>query len=157
DFYVDPWGAVPRAVITHAHGDHARYGSDAYLCTTDGLPLLRRRFGSGTSIQALAYGESILLGTTRVSLHPAGHVRGSAQVRIESGEGVWVVSGDYKRAPDPTCAAFDVVPCDTFVTESTFGLPIYRWDATTVVIDEIMTWWRGNAEKGLTSVIFCYT
>jgi putative mRNA 3-end processing factor len=154
DFYIDPWGAVPRAVITHAHGDHARFGSDAYLCATDCAPLLQRRFGPSASIQAVPYGESIRLGETQVSLHPAGHVLGSAQVRIEGSDGVWVLSGDYKRAADPTCAAFEVLPCDTFVTESTFGLPIYRWDPTGVVIDEIMTWWRGNAEKGLTSVIF---
>jgi putative mRNA 3-end processing factor len=157
DFYIDPWGAVPRAVITHAHGDHARFGSDAYLCAAGCAPLLQRRFGPGAAIQAVAYGESMSLGGVRVSLHPAGHVLGSAQVRLEGADGVWVVSGDYKRAADPTCAAFDVVPCDTFVTESTFGLPIYRWDATSAVIDEIMAWWRGNAAHGLTSVIFCYT
>ena len=157
DFYIDPWGAVPRAVITHAHGDHARFGSDAYLCTADCAPLLRRRFGPSASIQAASYGEPILLNGVRVSLHPAGHVLGSAQVRIEGSDGVWVVSGDYKRAEDPTCAAFEVVLCDVFVTESTFGLPIYRWDPSTVIIDEIMAWWRANAAKGLTSVIFCYT
>jgi putative mRNA 3-end processing factor len=157
DFYIDPWGAVPRAVITHAHGDHARFGSDAYLCTTDGAPLLARRFGLSATIESLKYGESITLGQTRVSLHPAGHVLGSAQVRIEGTDGVWVVSGDYKRAPDPTCRAFEVVPCDTFVTESTFGLPIYHWDSTEAVIGEILAWWRSNAGRGLASVIFCYT
>ena len=157
DFYIDPWGAVPRAVITHAHGDHARFGSDAYLCAASCAPLLHRRFGPAASIQSVPYGESLTLGSTRVSLHPAGHVLGSVQVRIEGSDGVWVVSGDYKRAPDPTCDGFEVVPCDTFVSESTFGLPIYRWDPTAVVIDEIMDWWRGNAEKGLTSVIFCYS
>jgi putative mRNA 3-end processing factor len=157
DFYIDPWGNVPRAVITHAHGDHARLGSEAYLCTADCAPLLQRRFGASASIQAVSYGEQIKLGGVRLSLHPAGHVLGSAQVRIAGSEGVWVVSGDYKRAADPTCAAFEVVPCDTFVTESTFGLPIYHWDPTTVVIGDIMAWWRANAAKGLTSVIFCYT
>jgi putative mRNA 3-end processing factor len=157
DFYIDPWGPVPRALITHAHGDHARFGSDAYLCATDCAPLLARRFGPSAAIETAAYGTSIVLGSTRVSFHPAGHVLGSAQIRIEGREGVWVVSGDYKRAADPTCAPFEVVPCDTFVTESTFGLPIYRWDPTEAVIDEIMTWWRGNGDKGLASVIFCYT
>jgi putative mRNA 3-end processing factor len=156
DFYIDPWGPVPRAVITHAHGDHARLGSEAYLCATDCAPLLARRFGPGVTIESLPYGQPVTLGSTRVSLHPAGHVLGSAQIRIEGSDGVWVVSGDYKRAPDPTCAPFEAVPCDTFVTESTFGLPIYRWDPTAVVIDEILLWWRENAGKGLTSIIFCY-
>ncbi len=157
DFYIDPWQPVPRAVITHAHGDHARFGSDAYLCADPCAPLLRRRFGPSAAIEPLPSGRTISLGGTRVSFHPAGHVLGSAQVRIEGANGVWVVSGDYKRAPDPTCTPFEVVPCDTFVTESTFGLPIYRWDATTVVIGEVMDWWNGNRAKGLTSVLFCYT
>jgi putative mRNA 3-end processing factor len=93
----------------------------------------------------------------RVSFHPAGHVLGSAQIRIESPDGVWVVAGDYKRSADPTCVPFEPVRCDTFVTESTFGLPIYRWDDTRTVIDDIASWWRGNADAGRTSVLFCYT
>jgi putative mRNA 3-end processing factor len=157
DFHVDPWGAVPRAVITHAHGDHARVGSDAYLCVTDCAPLLRRRFGPSAHLESLAYGTPRLLGRVRVSFHPAGHILGSAQVRIEGPEGVWVVAGDYKRAPDPTCTPFEPIECNTFVTESTFGLPIYRWDPTHVVIGDIMQWWAANRERSLTSVIFCYT
>ena len=157
DFYVDPWQAVPRAVITHAHGDHARFGSAAYLCAVPCAPLLSRRFGSDVTIEAVPYGETIALGSTRVSFHPAGHVLGSAQVRLEGAAGVWVVSGDYKRAADSTCAPFEVVPCDTFVTESTFGLPIYSWDPTEVVVGEIMEWWQANADRGQTSVLFCYT
>src|SRR5687767_4359019 len=100
DFFVDPWGAVPRAVITHAHGDHARSGSAAYLCADACAPLLARRFGPDAVIESIPYGQPITLGRTRVSFHPAGHVLGSAQVRIEGPDGVWVVSGDYKRAPD---------------------------------------------------------
>ena len=157
DFHIDPWGAVPRALITHAHGDHARFGSAAYLCAAPCAPLLARRFGSETTIQSLPYGEPITVGRTRVSFHPAGHVLGSAQIRVEGPHGVWVASGDYKRAPDPTCAAFEVVPCDTFVTESTFGLPIYRWDPASVVMGEVMAWWHANRELGLASVLFCYT
>ena len=155
DFYVDPWGAVPRAVITHAHGDHARPGSAAYLCADPCAALLAHRFGPGAVIESLPYGQSITLGEARLSFHPAGHVLGSAQVRIEASGGVWVVSGDYKRAADPTCAAFEVVQCDTFVTESTFALPIYRWDATPVVIGELVEWWDAN--RGLASVVFCYS
>ncbi|MEO8077246.1 MAG: ligase-associated DNA damage response exonuclease [Acidobacteriota bacterium] len=155
-FHLDPWQPVSRAVITHAHGDHARPGSAAYLCANDSLPLLRRRFGRDACIESLPYGQSATVGTVRVSFHPAGHVLGSAQVRIESAEGVWIVSGDYKRVPDPTCAPFEPLRCDTFITESTFGLPIYRWDPTASVIDEIKGWWEANAAAGRASVLFCY-
>jgi putative mRNA 3-end processing factor len=157
DFHIDPWGAVPRAVITHAHGDHARPGSAAYLCSDATAPLLRRRFGGEASIETLPYGRPLMLGATTVSLHPAGHVLGSAQIRIEGREGVWVIAGDYKRAPDPTCLPFEVVPCDTFVTESTFGLPIYRWDDAALVLADLADWWQANAEHGRTSIVFCYT
>jgi len=157
DFYIDPWQGVARAVITHAHGDHARFGSTAYLCADDCAPLLRRRFGAATTIESLPYGASVVMGNVRVSFHPAGHILGSAQVRVEGADGIWVVSGDYKRASDPTCAPFDVVPCHTFVTESTFGLPIYHWDPTATVMNEIIEWWQGNAEQSRTSVLFCYS
>jgi putative mRNA 3-end processing factor len=157
DFHIDPWGSVPRALITHAHGDHARAGSRAYLCADPGAPLLARRFGPDAAIESVPYGEAVTLGTTRVSFHPAGHILGSAQIRIEGPGGVWVVGGDYKRAADPTCAPFEVVRCDTFVTESTFGLPIYRWDDTAVVIADLLAWWHRNRERGLASVLFCYT
>jgi putative mRNA 3-end processing factor len=157
DFHVDPWGPVPRALITHAHGDHARAGSAAYLCTDGTAPLLARRFGADARIESVAYGQPLTLGRTRVSFHPAGHVLGSAQIRIEGPDGIWVVAGDYKRAADPTCAPFEPVPCDVFVTESTFGLPIYRWDPTAQVIGELVAWWDANRDRGLTSIVFCYT
>jgi putative mRNA 3-end processing factor len=156
-FHIDPWAPVARALITHAHGDHARFGSAAYLCSDPCVPLLRRRFGSDAAIESVGYGQRLTLGTTRVSFHPAGHILGSAQVRIESAGGVWVVSGDYKVAADPTCTPFEAVTCDTFVTESTFALPIYRWDPVDMVIAEILSWWELNRERGLTSVLFCYT
>jgi putative mRNA 3-end processing factor len=157
DFHIDPWQSVARAVITHAHGDHARPGSDAYLCAAPCAPLLRRRLGSDITIETLDYGRPLVLGHTRVSFHPAGHILGSAQVRVEGTAGVWVVSGDYKRAFDPTCAPFEVVPCDTFVSETTFGLPIYRWDPTATIVLEIRDWWEQNRATGLASVLFCYT
>jgi len=156
-FHVDPWGAADRALITHAHGDHARPGSRAYLCADSCRPLLERRLGPEARIESVPYGESVLLGDVRVSFHPAGHILGSAQIRIEGGSGVWVVAGDFKRAADPTCAAFEAVACDTFVTESTFGLPVYRWDPTALVIDEMLAWWEGNRRHERTSVLFCYT
>jgi putative mRNA 3-end processing factor len=157
DFYIDPWGSVTRALITHAHGDHARFGSSAYLCSPETAPLLERRFGRSTTIERVAYNQVLTLGDVRVSFHPAGHILGSAQVRVEGDDGVWVVSGDYKRASDPTCMAFEPVACDTFITESTFGLPIYHWDPPRVVVEEIVRWWDDNRERGLTSVLFCYT
>jgi putative mRNA 3-end processing factor len=157
DFYVDPWGAVPRALITHAHGDHARAGSAGYLCTGATAALLARRFGSGAPMQTIRYGERLRMGGTTVSFHPAGHVLGSAQIRIEGANGVWVIAGDYKRAPDPTCEPFEVVPCDTFVTESTFALPIYRWDSPASVVADLVSWWDANRTRGLTSIVFCYT
>jgi putative mRNA 3-end processing factor len=157
DFHVDPWAPVARALITHAHGDHARFGSTAYLCTDQSAPLLRRRFGSEPVIESVPYGRELTLGSTRVSFHPAGHVLGSAQIRIAGDAGVWVISGDYKRAPDPTCTPFEPVPCDTFITESTFGLPIYRWDPVELVIADLLSWWDVNRKRGLTSIAFCYT
>jgi putative mRNA 3-end processing factor len=112
--------------------------------------------GSEAIIETAMYGRELSIGAARVSFHPAGHVLGSAQLRIEGDAGVWVVSGDYKRAPDPTCAPCEPLRCDTFITESTFGLPMYRWDPTAAVIDEIMQWWDGNRQAGRTSVLFCY-
>jgi putative mRNA 3-end processing factor len=156
-FHIDPWQPVDRAVITHAHGDHARPGSAAYLCAAPCDALLRRRFGSDTPIESVPYGHSLSIGDVRLSFHPAGHVLGSAQVRIESAEGVWIVAGDYKRAADPTCAPFEPLDCDVFVTESTFGLPIYRWDPTSAVIADIASWWEANRQAERTSVLFCYT
>jgi putative mRNA 3-end processing factor len=156
DFYIDPWQPVPRAVITHAHGDHARWGHEKYLTTTDGRHVLRARMGPQANIETLAYGESLLLNGVRVSFHPAGHVLGSAQVRLEYQGEVWVVSGDYKVAPDPTCRAIEIVRCHTFISESTFGLPIYRWPAPEVLQQSVNDWWRANRDDGRASVVFGY-
>ena len=158
-FHIDPWKAVPLAVISHAHADHARLGSGQYLCTPDTAAILRVRLSPGITTRELEYGETIELGHTRVSLHPAGHVLGSAQVRIEdadTGE-TWVVTGDYKTEADRTCVPFEPVPCDTLLTESTFGLPIYRWAPESEVAIDINSWWRSNADRGDTSVIFAYS
>lgn len=155
DFFIDPWRPVPRAVITHGHGDHARVGMGEYHTTREGLPILQWRLGEQV-YHPHAYGDRFQLGDTVVSLHPAGHVLGSAQVRIEHGGEVWVVSGDYKRNPDPTCAAFEVLPCDTFVTEATFGLPIYRWPDTAGVALEIAAWRDECAREGNAAILYCY-
>jgi len=156
DFYIDPWLPVERAVITHAHGDHLRPGSAVYHLASAGLRVARCRLPPDAAIIALPYGEPITLGETRVSLHPAGHVLGSAQVRIEHGDEVWVVSGDYKRDSDPTCQAFEPVPCDVFISEATFALPVYRWPATNQTAREILDWWHSNRAHGLASVLFAY-
>jgi putative mRNA 3-end processing factor len=156
DFYVDPWEPVARAVITHAHSDHACPGSRSYLTATPGGALLRARIGDDGAIQTVAYGESITIGDAKVSLHPAGHILGSAQVRVEVAGEVWVVSGDYKLAPDPTCAPFEPLRCHGFVTESTFGLPIFRWAAEADAVAAIHDWWRGNLAAKKTSVLYAY-
>ncbi|RKH11373.1 ligase-associated DNA damage response exonuclease [Corallococcus sp. CA053C] len=156
NFHIDPWRPVERALVTHAHGDHARSGSQRYLGARAGLGLLQRRLGADAVIDTLEYGEKLTVGDTTVSFHPAGHVLGSAQIRIEHQGEVWVVSGDYKRTPDPTCAPFEVVRCHTFITEATFGLPIYRWDDPRLVAQDILRWWDANREAGRSAVLFCY-
>lgn len=156
-FHIDPWRPVERAIITHAHADHARPGSGRYWCAEPGLGLARRRLGAKAEITPVLYGQTFELGSVRVSFHPAGHVLGSAQVRVESPAGeVWVAAGDYKRAHDPTCAPFEPVPCDVFITEATFALPVYRFPEPGAVMDEIVQWWRENAARGRVCVLFCY-
>ena len=155
-FYIDPWRPVERAVITHAHGDHARVGHGKYLTAASGVHVLRSRLGD-ISVDGLEYGDTVVHNGVTISLHPAGHVLGSAQVRMEYQGEVWVASGDYKIEPDKTCAPFEPVRCDTFITESTFGLPIYRWDPEQSIFDDINRWWKKNAEEGRCSVIFGYS
>jgi putative mRNA 3-end processing factor len=156
DFYIDPWRPVARAVITHAHADHARRGHGHYLATAASEAVLRARLG-GICLQTLEYGQAVVHHGVRLSLHPAGHVLGSAQVRLQHGGRVWVASGDYKVSPDRTCAPFEPVRCDVFITESTFGLPIYRWASDEQVFAEINRWWAGNAAQGRVSVLLGYS
>ena len=156
DFYVDPWASVDRAVVTHAHGDHVAWGCRAYLTSAPGLGVLRQRLDPAARIRAAAYGEAVDVNGVRVSLHPAGHILGSAQVRVEHAGEVWVVSGDYKTEPDPTCTPFEPVRCHTFVTESTFGLPIYRWPDAAGGVREINAWWRANQDAGKATLLFGY-
>ncbi len=156
DFYIDPWSPVERAVVTHAHGDHAYRGHQHYLVAREGERVFRTRLGDEARIQTLAYGELLDLNGVRVSLHPAGHILGSAQARVEYRGDVWVASGDYKVAPDPTCTPFEIVRCNTFITESTFGLPIYRWPEPSVIFAAVNTWWRANQAAGKASLLFGY-
>lgn len=156
DFYIDPWCPVDRAVITHAHSDHAHWGSKAYLCAEEGRAVLRARVGPEPVVEAAAWGAPVWFNGVRVSFHPAGHILGSAQVRVEHKGEVWVVSGDYKLAPDRTCRPFEPVRCNTFITESTFGLPIYRWKPQDEIFADLNAWWRANQEAGKASVLFAY-
>lgn len=155
-FFVDPWRPVDRAVITHAHADHACWGCRRYLTTLEGERVLRARVGPEPLIEAIPYGERIAIDGVSVSLHPAGHILGSSQVRVEHRGRAWVVSGDYKVEADPTCTPFEPVRCHVFISESTFGLPIYRWPAQGEVFESINAWWRGNQESGKASLLFAY-
>jgi len=155
DFYIDPWRQVDRAVITHGHGDHARYGHGHYLAAKSGEGILRSRLGD-IRLDTLQYGKTITHHGVKLSLHPAGHVLGSAQVRLEYGGEVWVASGDYKLEHDGTCTPFEPVRCDTFITESTFGLPIYQWRPQTEIFADINAWWSANAAENRATVLFCY-
>jgi putative mRNA 3-end processing factor len=157
DFYIDPWRPVERAVITHAHGDHARTGNQRYLAAAPGEGILRSRLGQDINLQTLAYGERVNHHGVTLSFHPAGHVLGSAQVRLEYQGEVWVASGDYKVEADGTCTPFEPVPCHCFITESTFGLPIYRWQPQAQIFAGIDDWWRANAAAGRASVLFAYS
>ncbi|MBS1704897.1 MAG: ligase-associated DNA damage response exonuclease [Armatimonadetes bacterium] len=155
-FYIDPWKPVDRAIITHGHSDHARWGMRSYLCSPDSVPILQRRLEPGAQIFPLEYGQTMTHNGVKVTLHPAGHVLGSAQVRVELDGEIWVVSGDYKTESDVTCSPFELVRCHTFITETTFGLPVYRWEPQSTIFDKINTWWRNNQIAGKSSVIFAY-
>jgi putative mRNA 3-end processing factor len=157
DFFIDAWGDAPRNVVTHAHSDHARRGSKRYLCPPDGAALLRQRLGNDITIDETEYGVPLDMNGVRVSLHPAGHVLGSAQVRIEHHGEVWVFTGDYKRHIDVTCRPFELQRCHTFITECTFGLPVFHWNSPADIFADINQWWRGNVADGRTSVLFAYS
>ncbi len=156
DFYVDPWRPVPRAVITHAHSDHARAGSGHYLCAEQSVRLLRDRLGTDIDVLGLEYGQCITVGSVRISLHPAGHMLGSSQVCIELAGHRSVITGDYKRDYDSTCHPFEPVRAHVLITESTFGLPVFRWPSVDRVLDDIHSWWRDNQSRGTTSMLYAY-
>lgn len=155
NFHIDPWRPVERALITHGHSDHARPGHGAYLATHQALPVMRHRLGD-ISASGIAYGERRQIGGVTVSFHPAGHVPGSAQIRVERGGEVWVVSGDYKTEPDGLSEPFEPVACHAFISECTFGLPLFRWEPQAKVASAIAAWWQANAAAGKTSVLAAY-
>jgi len=156
DFHIDPRRPVKRAVITHAHADHTRAGSRSYLCSKDSQRLLQARLGREANIETLEYGESTTINAVQLSLHPAGHILGSAQVRVKQDDNIWVVSGDFKTDIDPTCAPLEPLRCHTFISESTFGLPIFRWPSPEQIMQEINSWWRSNRDQRRTSILFAY-
>ena len=156
-FHIDPWKKVPLAVVTHAHSDHARPGMGTYIGSASGEALLRKRVGQGIDLTALPFGERRPVGEVTVSLHPAGHVLGSAQIRIEYKGQVTCVTGDHNASHAHNAAeTFEPVPCDLLITESTFGLPVYRWPSQEQVIEEIHSWWKGNQVASRTSILPCY-
>ena len=141
NFYIDPWKPVDRAVITHGHSDHAYFGHKYYLCHHYTKPILQLRLGDN-NYESIGWGETVTMNSVKVSLHPAGHIIGSSQIRVEYNGEVWVVSGDYKTEDDGLSGKFDPIKCNTFITESTFGLPIYKWKPQQQIFENIINWIR---------------
>lgn len=156
DVYIDPWRPVDKAFLTHGHADHARFGSKHYWCTELAAPVIRYRLGK-ISLQTATYGEEIRVNGVSFSFHPAGHVIGSAQIRVAHRGEVWVVSGDYKTQNDGVSTPFEPVKCQHFITESTFGLPVYQWRPQAEVMQEINEWWQQCQEDGKVAVLSAYS
>jgi len=156
DFYIDPWKAVDRAVITHGHSDHARWGSKYYLCHHHSKPILQLRLGPN-QYQSVGWNEPVYMNGVRLTLFPAGHIIGSSQIRIEHEGEIWVVSGDYKTEDDGLSGLFEPVKCHSFITECTFGLPIYKWKPQVEIYNKIKQWVQKNQEQNKTSVLIAYS
>lgn len=154
--YLDPWKPVDKAIITHGHADHSRWGHKQYITHHDNIPIIKHRLGE-IKVTGMNYGESFTVNNVKFSLHPAGHIIGSSQVRVEYKGEVWVFSGDYKTEDDGIAVPYEPVPCDAFITECTFGLPAFKWQPQEQVMEEINNWWRQNREEGKTSVLFGYS
>ncbi|MGB4774005.1 MAG: ligase-associated DNA damage response exonuclease [Daejeonella sp.] len=157
NIHIDPWKPTERAIITHAHSDHAKFGCKHYLAHKDSESILRLRLGEDISLQTVEYGEPFDINGVKFSLYPAGHIIGSSQVRVEHKGEVWVASGDYKLQDDNFCTPFEPVKCDVFITESTFGLPVYKWPDQQVVMDDIREWWQQNRLQGKASMLMGYS
>lgn len=157
DVYLDPWKPVKRALVSHGHSDHASWGHEYYLCTHTAKPVIAYRLQLVNQLQSVDFGEKVTINGVSFSFHPAGHIPGSAQIRAEYKGEVWVFSGDYKLEPDNISEPFEAVSCHTFISESTFGLPIYKWKPQQEVFDDINAWWRKNVEDGKVSVISGYS
>lgn len=157
DVYIDPWRPVNKAIITHAHADHSRWGMSHYLAHEDSAPVMKHRLGNDIAIETKKYNEPFYINGVKFSLHPAGHIIGSSQIRVEYNQEIWVVSGDYNTQPDSYCPAFEPIKCHHFITESTFGLPVYKWEPTSVIFDQIHQWWQKNQEENKVSVLLAYS
>lgn len=157
EFYIDPYRPVDFALITHAHADHARWGHQKYLSTAGTAALMKSRLGTEAVYEEIAFGARKTIGDVEVSFHPAGHVLGSAQIKVTDGKETWVVTGDYKIQNDGVATPYEVVPCDVLITECTFGLPVYQWKAQEDIMSEIDHWWAENAARGENSVVFAYS
>ncbi len=155
--YIDPWHPVKKAIITHAHADHAKWGHSSYLAHENSEPILKYRLGQNIKLETLSYDEHVLINGVDFSLHPAGHIIGSAQIRLEYRGEVWVVSGDYKIENDTFCTPFEPIRCHTFITESTFGLPVYHWKNQAAVMDEVHDWWQSNQQQNKASLLSAYS
>lgn len=154
--YIDPWQPVDNAIITHAHSDHSRTGMKHYLAHKLSVPIMKLRLGEDINVTEAEYGQIFDKNGVKISLHPAGHIIGSAQVRIEHKGEVWVASGDYKTAVDGVSTAFEPVKCHHFITESTFGLPVFKFQPQTEVMGEINQWWQANKQKNQTTILVAY-
>lgn len=157
DFYIDPWKKVKKAIITHGHSDHARFGHANYLCTHLAKPVIQYRLGTSMKIESTGYGEKTNINGINITFYPSGHIVGAAQVKIESKGETWVVTGDYKLQNDTISTPFEPVKCQNFVTESTFGLPIYRWKPQKKIFEHINSWWYKNKANGTNSILFGYS
>ena len=155
-FYIDPWKPVDYAVITHGHSDHAKYGHKNYLCHTLTKPILQLRLGEN-NYQETEWGETHIIHGVKLSLHPAGHIIGSSQVRVEYNGEVWVFTGDYKTENDGISGQFQPIRCHTLITESTFGLPIYKWKPQQKIYTDIQDWVLKNKEDGRASILIAYS
>jgi len=157
DIYIDPWRPVDKAVITHAHADHSRYGMKHYLAHHHSAEVMKLRLGQDISLKTLDYNAPIHINGVKISLHPAGHISGSSQIRLEYKGKIVVVSGDYKVEDDGLSAPFEAVKCHEFVSECTFGMPIYKWQPQKEIFESLNNWWKQNAEQGRNSVVFAYS
>ena len=156
DVYLDPWKPVKKAILSHGHADHARWGSSFYLCTPTAAPVIKYRLGD-INLETLPFGEEKLINGVSFSFHPAGHILGSAQIKVSYKGEMVVFSGDYKTANDGFSEAFEPVKCHTFITESTFGLPVYHWQDQKWVFNEMEEWCKNNRNNGQLSILYGYS
>ncbi|AWG23117.1 DNA ligase-associated DEXH box helicase [Flavobacterium faecale] len=154
--YLDPWKPVQNAIITHGHADHSRYGHASYITHVTNVPIILHRLGD-ISVYGVEWNETFVINNVKFSLHPAGHIIGSSQVRVEHKGEVWVFTGDYKTEDDGVAVPYEVVKCDTFITECTFGLPAFKWTPQAEVMADVNNWWQENQSEGKTSILFGYS